>query len=68
MSSFLGIPTKKIKKWIKDHDPKTSIEFDDGTTQRFDWSGELINQKLIDVGLKSDYNTWLKNPVEARIG
>lgn len=43
MSSFLGTPTKKIKKWIKDHDPKTFIRFNDGTTQRFDWSGELTN-------------------------
>ena len=47
---------------------KTFIMFDDGTTQRFDWKGELSNQTLIAAGLKSDYNTWLKNPVEARIG
>ena len=68
MSSFLGLPSKKIKEWIKSHCPKTVISFDDGTTGIFDWRGELTSQMMIDAGLKSNDTTWLKNPVEVRIG
>ena len=47
---------------------KTVFTFTDGTQEMYDWSGELSSQTLIAVGLKSDDTTWIKNPVEVRIG
>jgi len=46
----------------------TIFTFSDGTQEMYDWDGELSSQSLIDVGVKSDDLTWLKNPVEVRIG
>ena len=33
--------------------PKTKITFTDGTSQEYDWSGEINQQTMIDAGLFS---------------
>ena len=43
---FLGYPPEHIKNWIIEHSkpvvsPKTKITFADGTSQEYDWSGEI---------------------------
>ena len=47
---------------------KTIFTFSDGTHEMYSWDGELCSQTLIDAGLKSNNTTWLKNPVDVRIG
>ena len=47
---------------------KTVFTFADGTQEAYDWSGALGSQTLIDVGIKSDDQTYLKNPVDVRVG
>ena len=49
--------------------PKTKITFTDGTSQEYDWSGEITNRTMIDAGLLADGNPiWLKNPQIVEIG
>ena len=43
---FLGYPPEHIKNWIIEHsrpvgNPKTKITFKNGTSQEYDWSGEI---------------------------
>ena len=43
---YLGNPPPYMIDWIKAHskpagNPKTKITFTDGTSQEYDWSGEL---------------------------
>ena len=61
-----GIEDTSIIKGERDF--QTTFTFADGTQEAYDWSGELNSQSLIDAGLKSNNSTWLKNPVEVRIG
>ena len=43
--------------------PKTKITFTDGTSQEYDWSGEIKQQTILDSGLYSkDSYSWIKNP------
>lgn len=43
--------------------PKTKITFDDGTSQEYDWSGEITYQTMIDAGLyNGDNSQWIKMP------
>ena len=42
---------------------KTRITFTDGTTQEYDWSGEINYQTMIDAGLYDDnMYAWIKSP------
>lgn len=48
---------------------KTRITFIDGTTEEYDWSGEINYQTMIDEGLfDEDEWMWIKNPVQVEIG
>lgn len=43
---FLGEPPQHIKEWIINNlkpagNPKTKLTFTDGTSQEYDWSGEI---------------------------
>ena len=47
--------------------PKTRITFTDGTTEEYDWSGEITQQTMIGAGLymydgSSDKGSWIKEP------
>ena len=64
---FLGNPPQHVIDWIKAHskpagNPKTKITFTDGTSQEYDWSGELSRQTMTDAGV---YN---KDPQTVEIG
>lgn len=65
---YLGTPPQHVIDWIKAHSklaigPKTKITFTDGTSQEYDWSGEITNRTMVDAGLLADGNPiWLKNP------
>lgn len=50
--------------------PKTKITFTDGTSQEYDWSGEITKQTMIDAYIYDDtnYHTWIKNPSSVEIG
>ena len=49
--------------------PKTKIKFTDGTSQEYDWSGEINQQTMIDAGLyNGDTHDWLKEPQTVEIG
>ena len=53
---FLGPPPPHIEAWIKANykpagNPKTKITFADGTSQEYDWSGEITSQMMVDAGL-----------------
>ncbi len=41
---------------------KTRITFTDGTTEEYDWSGEIKQQTMIDAGLCTNSYSWIKNP------
>ena len=41
--------------------PKTKITFTDGTSQEYDWSGEINRQTMVDAGLFNyDSYVWVK--------
>ena len=48
--------------------PKTKITFTDGTSQEYDWSGEINIQILNNAGLLGSYNKWIKEPQTVEIG
>ena len=49
--------------------PKTKITFADGTSQEYDWSGEITRQTMIDAGLFDDHHAnWIKKPQTVEIG
>ena len=53
---YLGEPPQYMIDWIKAHskpagNPKTKITFKNGTSQEYDWSGEINQQTMIDAGL-----------------
>ena len=71
---FLGYPPEHIKNWIIKHskpvaNPKTKITFKDGTSQEYDWSGEITQQTMIDAGIfdENEYK-WAKEPETVEIG
>ena len=63
---YLGEPPQHVKEWIIAHskpvgNPKTKITFTDGTSQEYDWSGEINRQTMIDAGLfDGDSYGWVK--------
>ena len=65
---YLGNPPPHIIDWIKAHsnpaaNPKTKITFTDGTSQEYDWSGEITNQMVKEAGQYNENNwTWTKKP------
>ena len=71
---YLGNPPQHVIDWIKAHskpagNPKTKITFTDGTSQEYDWSGEINQQTMIDSGLfDGGSNTWIKKPTMVEIG
>ena len=48
--------------------PKTKITFADGTSQEYDWSGEITQQTMVDAGLYSGGPVWIKEPQTIEIG
>ena len=63
---YLGEPPKHIKDWIINNskpagNPKTKITFTDGSSQEYDWSGEINNQTTDASGLTKNW-AWLKSP------
>ena len=43
--------------------PKTKITFTDGTSQEYDWKGEINQQTMIAAKLYTKYNNkWVKMP------
>ena len=71
---YLGNPPRHVIDWIREHskpagNPKTKITFTDGTSQEYDWSGEINQQPMIDAGLlDGDSYNWIKNPLTVEIG
>ena len=70
---YLGNPPQYVVDWIKAHskpvgNPKTKITFTDGTSQEYDWSGEINQQTMIDAGLYSGGPIWIKEPQTIEIG
>ena len=71
---YLGNPPQYMIDWIKAHskpaaNPKTKIAFADGTSQEYDWSGEINRQTMIDAGLfNGNANNWVKTPQTVEIG
>ena len=70
---YLGNPPQHVIDWIREHSkpvvsPKTKITFTDGTSQEYDWSGEVNQQTMIDAGLKNNSGSWSKNPQSIEIG
>ena len=65
---YLGAPPKHIKDWIINNskpagNPKTKITFTGGTSQEYDWSGEITNQMVKEAGQYNENNwTWTKKP------
>ena len=65
---YLGNPPQYVIDWIKAHSkpavgPKTKITFVDGTSQEYDWSGEINQQTMVDAGLWDiDDSFWIKKP------
>ena len=63
---YLGNPPPYMIDWIKAHSkpaigPKTKIMFTDGTSQEYDWSGEINQQTMVDAGLYNRNTTvWIK--------
>ena len=62
---YLGEPPQHIKEWIIAHskpvgNPKTKITFADGTSQEYDWSGDITQQTMIDARLFNDSYGWVK--------
>ena len=49
--------------------PKTKITFKDGSSQEYDWSGEINQQTMNDAGLYDlDSYMWIKEPKTVEIG
>ena len=46
----------------------TLITFTDGTSQKYSWSGNIIQQTMIDAGLYSSAFGWIKEPQTVEIG
>lgn len=70
---YLGEPPQYMIDWIKAHskpagNPKTKITFTDGSSQEYDWSGEITQQTMIDAGLWDTNYHWMKNPSSIEIG
>lgn len=75
---FLGKPPASIEAWILAHyqpagHPETRITFYDGSSDTFNWSGEINQQTMVDAGLcqyDEDEYTWIwpKEPVTVDIG
>ena len=71
---YLGNPPPHMIDWIKAHskpagNPKTKITFADGTSQEYDWSGEINIDTIIAAGLFSeDGGVWIKRPQTVEIG
>ena len=64
---FLGEPPQHIKEWIINNsqtgNPKTKITFTDGTSQEYDWKGEINQKTMIVAELYTKYNNkWVKMP------
>ena len=62
---YLGNPPQHVIDWIKAHSkpvasPKTKITFADGTSQEYDWSGDITQQTMIDARLFNDSYGWVK--------
>lgn len=71
---YLGEPPQYMIDWIKAHskpvgNSKTKITFTDGTSQEYDWSGEINLNTIIAAGLFSeDGGAWIKRPKIVEIG
>ena len=71
---YIGNPPPRMIDWIKAHskpagNPKTKITFTDGTSQEYDWKGEITLQTMIDAGLfNGNANNWVKTPRTVEIG
>ena len=49
--------------------PETRITFSDGSSDTYEWSGEIDQQTMVDAGLYDDNEwTWIKQPVTVDIG
>ena len=49
--------------------PETRITFSDGSSDTYEWSGEIDYNTMVDVGLfNADEWTWIKEPVTVDIG
>ena len=49
--------------------PETCITFSDGSSDTYEWSGEIDQQTMVDAGLFDDSQwTWIKEPVTVDIG
>lgn len=65
---YLGTPPQYVINWIKSHfkpavREKTLITFTDGTSEEYDWEGELSSQMIIDAGLYDENEgSWTKEP------
>lgn len=47
---------------------KTVIEFNDGTVEEYDWTGEITLQTMINEGIVNSDFDWVKLPVNVKIG
>lgn len=70
---YLGNPPQHVIDWIKAHskpagNPKTKITFTNGTSQEYDWSGEINYNTMTEAGLLGDNNNWIKKPQTVEIG
>lgn len=66
---YLGEPPQHIKEWIIAHskpaaNPKTKITFTDGTSQEYDWSGDINYKTMKDAGLLTGSDWKLLQKVE----
>ena len=49
--------------------PETRITFSDGSSDTYEWSGEIDKQTMVDAGLFDENEwTWIKEPVTVDIG
>ena len=71
---YLGPPPPHIIDWIKAHskpaaNPKTKITFRGGTSQEYEWSGEINQQTMMATGLYNyeEFN-WPNDPQTVEIG
>ena len=71
---YLGTPPQHVIDWIKAHskptaNPKTKITFTDGTSQEYDWSGEIDQQTMVKAGLFDSHKyIWIKEPQIIEVG
>ena len=75
--TYLGAPPRHVIDWIKSHSKpaareKTLITFTDGTSQEYDWSGDikLGSLPVSDTSDFFDWNTytWTKHPKIVNLG